>query len=71
MELDDRQQQMCDSHDWDFSALRAMVINCTLKPPRELSHTQGLIDIPIAIMEANGVTVDQLRAVDQDLPAGV
>ena len=28
----------------DFSGLRAMFINCTLKRSPELSHTEGLID---------------------------
>ncbi len=71
MDLDRRQQDLCDSHEWDFSNLRAMVINCSLKRSPDMSHTQGLLDIPIAIMEANGVTVDQVRAADLDLPPGV
>ncbi len=71
MQLDERNQALCDDHEWDFSALRAMVINCTLKRSPERSHTQGLLDIPIAIWEANGVTVDQARAVDLDLAPGV
>ena len=71
MELDDRQQELCDSHDWDFSGLSAVVVNCSLKRSPEPSHTQGLLDIPIEIMEANDVRVDQVRAVDLDLPPGV
>lgn len=71
MELDERQQQLCNSHSWDFSGLRAMVINCTLKPSGQVSNTQGLLDIPIAIWQANGVTVDQVRAVDLHLAPGV
>ena len=49
MELDDRQRALCDDHEWDFSPLRAMVVNCTLKPSPEPSHTDGLLRIPIAI----------------------
>jgi multimeric flavodoxin WrbA len=71
MQLDERSQAMCDDHDWDFSSLRAMVINCTLKRSPEPSNTQGLLDLPIAIWEANGVTVDQARAVDLELAPGV
>jgi multimeric flavodoxin WrbA len=56
---------------WDFSDLRALFINCTLKRSPELSHTQGLADISIAIMEKHGVEVDQLRAVDHDIATGV
>ncbi|MEU6936422.1 flavodoxin family protein [Streptomyces rubiginosohelvolus] len=55
----------------DFSGLSAMYINCTLKRSPELSHTQGVIDRSVAIMEANGVSVDQIRAVDHDIATGV
>ena len=71
MTLDDRQRELCESSPWDVSDLSAMVINCTLKASPERSHTQGLLDIPIAIFEANGVSVDQVRAVDLDLAVGV
>jgi multimeric flavodoxin WrbA len=71
MQLDERSQALCDDHDWDFSSLRAMVINCTLKRSPEPSNTQGLLDLPIAIWEANGVTVDLARAVDLELAPGV
>ena len=30
--------------DWDFSDLKAIYINCTLKRSPAISHTQGLID---------------------------
>ena len=69
--LNERQQQMCTSSRWDFSDLRALVINCTLKRSPEISHTQGLIDISRAIFEANGVDVEEIRAVDHRIAAGV
>ena len=55
---------------WDFSDLRAIYINCTLKRA-ESSHTQGLADRSIAIMERNGVAVEVIRAVDHDIATGV
>jgi len=55
----------------DFSDLRAVFINCTLKPSPELSHTAGLMAVSTAIMRKNGVTVDEIRAVDYDLSPGV
>ncbi len=55
----------------DFSDLSAVVVNCTLKRSPELSHTQGLLDNAIAILEAQGVSVDVIRAVDHDIPPGV
>ncbi len=55
----------------DFTGLRAMYINCTLNRSPDRSHTQGVIDRSVAIMEANGVGVDQIRAVDHDIATGV
>ena len=57
--------------DFDFSDLRAIYINCTLKKSPEASHTQLLMDKSIAIMEGQGVSVENLRAVDLDLATGV
>ena len=57
--------------DWDFSGLRALYVNCTLKRSPELSHTQGLVDRSAAIMRQHGVQVDQIRAVDHDIATGV
>jgi multimeric flavodoxin WrbA len=56
---------------WDFSGLKALFINCTLKKSPERSHTQGLMDIAAAIMEKNGVAVETIRAVDHDIAIGV
>src|SRR3954464_12298781 len=57
--------------EWDFSDLRALFINCTLKRSPEPSHTQGLADRSIEIMRAHGVRVDVIRAVDHDIATGV
>lgn len=59
------------STDTEFSDLKACFVNCTLKASPETSNTQGLMDNAIAIMRANGVTVDTWRAVDYDLAPGV
>lgn len=55
----------------DFSDLRALFINCTLKRSPEPSHTQLLMDKSIGIMRDHGVQVEHLRAVDLDLAIGV
>ena len=55
----------------EFEGLRALFINCTLKRSPEVSNTQGLIDISTRIMEANGVIVDVVRAIDHDIATGV
>lgn len=66
---------MTDRYDtestWDFSDLRAMFVNCTLKPSPQQSHTQGLMDNSMRIMRRQDVTVDLIRAVDHDIAPGV
>ena len=57
--------------DLDFSALKALFINCTLKRSPERSHTQGLMDISTRIMEQNGVETETIRAVDYRIAEGV
>ena len=71
MKLSDKQIAMCDSSRWDFSDLRALFLNCTLKRSPELSHTEGLINISRAIMERNKVSVEVLRPVDYNIAYGV
>ena len=71
MTLTEFQRELCTSSRWDFSDLRALYVNCTLKPSPELSHTEGLMRISMAIMEANAVEVDYVRAVDDELAPGV
>ena len=55
----------------DYSDLRALYVNCTLKRSPEPSNTQALADRSIAIMRRNGVTVDVIRAVDHEIASGV
>jgi multimeric flavodoxin WrbA len=54
-----------------FRDLRAVVVNTTLKRSPELSNTQGLLDRSIALLRANGATVDTFRLVDHDVAPGV
>ena len=51
--------------------LRALFINCTLKPSTRQSHTRLLIDNAVAIMEEQGVHCEVVRAVDHDIAPGV
>jgi multimeric flavodoxin WrbA len=55
----------------DFSDLRAVYINCTLKRSPEVSNTEGLAQRSIDIMRAHDVDVDIVRAVDHDIATGV
>jgi len=69
--LNERQERWCQESRWDFSDLRALFLNCTLKKSPELSHTDGLIAISRAILEKNGVSVEALRPVDHEIAPGV
>lgn len=69
--LNELQEQLCSESKWDFSDLKALFINCTLKPSPQVSNTQGLMDVSIAIMRRNGVHVDCVRAIDHDIAPGV
>ena len=71
MKLSKKQLDMCDSSKWDFSNLKALFLNCTLKKSPTLSHTEGLINISKAIMEKNSVSVEVLRPVDFEIAYGV
>ncbi|NCT16824.1 MAG: flavodoxin [Flavobacteriaceae bacterium CG02_land_8_20_14_3_00_34_13] len=55
----------------DFTKLKAVFVNCTLKKSPTLSHTQGLMDVSKQIMKSEGVEVETIRLVDYDIPVGV
>jgi multimeric flavodoxin WrbA len=71
MTLNEKQKNLCGNHNFDFSDLKALFINCTLKPSSEFSHTEALMKVPQAIMAANSVSTEMVRAVDLTLPPGV
>jgi multimeric flavodoxin WrbA len=54
-----------------YDDLRALFVNCTLKPSPEGSDTETLLAVPRALMEEAGVEVDTVRAVDYHLAPGV
>lgn len=54
-----------------YDDLSAVFINTSLKRSSETSHTQKLMDVAIAIMQAQGVKVSVVRAADLDIPPGV
>jgi len=71
MTLNQKQAELCGNHDFDFSDLNALFINCTLKRSPEMSHTEALMNVSREIMDANGVSTGLVRAADLSLPAGV
>ncbi len=69
--LNPRAEELSTQNEWDFSDLKAMYINTTLKKSPERSHTQGLMDISAEIMRRQGISVDMMRAVDHEIASGV
>ncbi len=59
------------SREYDYSDLRAVYINCTLKKSPEVSNTEGLLSASRKIMEKHGVQTTLIRAVDHDIATGV
>ena len=71
MDLTEHEEALCEQSTWDFSDLQAIYVNCTLKRSPEPSNTQGLMDRSIEVMRRQGVTVDEVRAIDHDIATGV
>jgi multimeric flavodoxin WrbA len=69
--LNERQMKMIETSETDYSDLRALFINCTLKRSPAVSNTQGLMDLSIEIMRRNGVEVSNVRAIDHEIATGV
>src|SRR5437899_1966782 len=55
----------------DYSDLRALFLNCTLKPSPEPSHTQLLVERSASVLRGQGVAVETVRCVDVDAAFGV
>ncbi len=72
MPLTDTQQRLIRENQTDFSDLKAVFINCTLKASTQgQSHTETLMRDSIAIMEGCGISVDYIRAADHQIAFGV
>jgi multimeric flavodoxin WrbA len=62
---------MTDQPKYDFSDLKALFFNCTLKKSPEVSNTGGLIDVSAGIMKKHGVSVEVIRPIDYKIATGV
>jgi multimeric flavodoxin WrbA len=56
---------------YDFSNLKAVYINCTLKKSPAVSHTEKLMNVSRRIMAKENVETDMIRLVDFDVANGV
>jgi multimeric flavodoxin WrbA len=55
----------------DFSGLRALYFNGTLKKSPEISNTEGLLDASRKLMVHHGVEAEVIRTIDHDIATGV
>lgn len=55
----------------DFSNLKAVYVNCTLKKTPEISHTGSLMELSERIMTEEKVEIDIIRLVDFQVANGV
>ena len=55
----------------NFSDLKAVYVNCTLKKSPRQSHTEGLMLVSKKIMEKEGVQTESIRFIDHDVATGV
>lgn len=55
----------------DYSDLKAVILNCTLKKSPNKSHTDNLIAISQNIMEKQNVTTELIRVVDHNIAFGM
>ncbi len=55
----------------DFKGIKAIFVNCSIKPNKKESHTQLLIDKVAGIMESQAVEVEQIFLNDFDIAFGM
>ena len=55
----------------EFSDLKALFINCTIKYDKKQSHTLRLLNRAAGVMESQGVKVEMLHALDYDIAFGM
>ncbi len=55
----------------DFSSLKALYFNGTLKRSPEVSNTEGLLRASMDLMEKHGVQTELIRTIDHDIATGV
>ncbi len=71
MNNNDTNLNKSDEQKADFSSLRALFINCTLKKSPEQSHTEGLMKLSRGIMDRNRVKTEMVRPVDHEIAHGI
>ena len=55
----------------DFSQLKALYINCTLKKSSDKSHTDTLMNVSKEIMKKEKVSIEEFRFIDHNIATGI
>jgi multimeric flavodoxin WrbA len=55
----------------NFEGLKAIYVNCSLKPSAKKSNTDGLMEVSRAIARREGVNIKTIRLADYRLPPGM
>lgn len=55
----------------DFSTLKALYINCTLKKLPKVSHTETLMEVSQRILKKENVSFETIRLIDKTVAPGV
>ena len=71
MPLNPQQAALCSENKTDFSDLKAVTVNCSLKRNPDESHTGLLLSVAEEIMRKNGVAVEHIHALSHQIPSGV
>ena len=71
MSLNAKQEEICSENKTDFSDIKAVTVNCSLKRTPEESHTGLLLSVSEEIMRKNGVSVEHIHALSHEIPSGV
>jgi multimeric flavodoxin WrbA len=71
MALTKEQEEICGSNEVDYSGLRAILFNTTLKREESESHTKLLLNVVGEMMSKAGASVEHLHVASRQVPPGV
>ena len=71
MTLNETQSKLCDESSTDFSDLKAVIFNTSLKKEEAKSHTKLLLSVAGDIMSRNKVEVEYIHVASQQIAVGV
>ena len=71
MPLNEIQERLCSESPTDFSDLKAIAFNCSLKRRAAESHTRLLLSVSEEILQRGGVAVEHIHLAEHRVPYGI